>query len=73
MDRSNVITVRTFPNEVEADIARQHLESAGITAFVRKDDYGGFQPALQMVRGVLLQVMEKDVEEAEEVLASLEI
>ena len=73
MDRSQLVTLRTFPNEIEADIARQHLESAGITAFVRKDDYGGFQPALQLVRGVLLQVLEKDAVEAEEVLASLEI
>ena len=73
MDRSNLVTVRTFPNEIEADIARQHLESAGIMAFVRKDDYGGFQPALQMVRGVLLQVLEEDLQAADEVLVSLDI
>lgn len=73
MDRSTLKTVRTFPNEIEADVARQHLESAGITAFVRKDDYGGFQPALQMVRGVFLQVVEEDIEAAEEVLTSLDI
>jgi hypothetical protein len=73
MDRSHLKTVRTFPNDIEADVARQHLESAGITAFVRKDDYGGFQPALQMARGVILQVLEEDIEAAEEVLKSLEI
>jgi hypothetical protein len=73
MDKSHLVTIRTFPNDIEADVARQHLESAGITAFVRKDDYGGFQPALQMQLGVFLQVLEKDAETAEEVLKSLDI
>jgi hypothetical protein len=73
MDRSHLIKLRTFPNDIDADVARQHLESAGIPAFVRKDDYGGFQPALQMARGVSLQVLEKDREAAEDVLESLNI
>jgi hypothetical protein len=73
MDKSHLVSIRTFPNDIEADVARQHLESAGITAFVRKDDYGGFQPALQMQLGVFLQVLEKDAETAEEVLKSLDI
>lgn len=44
MDTTRIVTIRSFSNEMDAEIARQHLESAGIEAFVRKDDYGGMQP-----------------------------
>ncbi len=73
MDTSRLVTLRTFTTEVDADIARQHLESAGISAFVRKDDYGGMQPVLQFQIGVFLQVQEEDAGAAEEILKSRDI
>lgn len=73
MDASRLVTLRTFSNDIDADIARQHLESAGIPAFVRKDDIGGMQPAFQMQIGVFLEVRQKDAENAEQILTSRNI
>ena len=73
MDTSWLVTVRSFSNDIDADIARQHLESEGIRAFIRKDDYGGMQPYLQTALGAFLEVHEDDAEEAERVLMSRDI
>ena len=69
MDTTRLVSIRSFASEMDAEIARQHLESAGIQAFVRKDDQGGMQPWLQTAQGVFLQVHEKDKQKAEEVLS----
>jgi hypothetical protein len=73
MDTSRLVKMRTFSNEVDADIAKQHLVSAGIQAFVRKDDYGGMQPYLQTAQGVFLEVLEDDRQQAEVVLKARNI
>ena len=73
MDRTHLVTLRSFSKEMDADIAKQHLESSGIAAFVRKDDYGGMQPYLQTAQGVFLEVNEKDCKKAEQVLKSRNI
>jgi hypothetical protein len=73
MDTSRLVSLRSFSNDIDADIARQHLESVGIRAYVRKDDYGGMQPYLQTALGAFLEVHEDDVEEAERVLRSRNI
>jgi len=70
MDATRLVTLRTFSYEIDADIAKQHLESAGIPAFVRKDDIGGMQPAFQTQIGVFLEVREKDAKDAEQILKS---
>ena len=41
----------------DAEIARDHLEEAGISAFVRADDAGGMHPELQWSQGVRLVVL----------------
>jgi hypothetical protein len=64
MDTTRLVTIRSFSNAMDADSARQHLESSGIHAFVRKDDYGGMQPYLQAAQGVFLEVHEKDRKKA---------
>ncbi len=73
MDTSRLVTLRTFSHEIDAEVARQHLASEGIDAFVRKDDYGGMQPALQDFRGVFLEVHERDAQTADEVLKARSI
>jgi len=73
MDKTHLVTLRSFSKEMDADIAKQHLESAGIGAFVRKDDYGGMQPYLQAAQGVFLEVNEKDSEKAEQILKARKI
>jgi len=64
------VRVRSFGNQLEADVARQHLEEAGIPAFVRSDDAGGMQPNFQGQLGVFVEVREKDLKKAEEVLTA---
>jgi hypothetical protein len=71
MDASRLVTIRSFTQVVEADIARQHLESAGIRSFIRKDDQGGMQPYMHGIQGVFLEVNESEAPKADEVLKAL--
>ena len=40
-----VVVLKTFNNEVEAGMAQQVLQEAGMTSFISKDDAGGRAPA----------------------------
>ena len=61
--------IRTFINNVDAELARTALEAAGIESMIRADDCGGTRPHLWM-GGVELLVREEDVARAEEVLGT---
>ena len=63
-----VVVLKTFNNEVEADMAQQVLHEAGMTAFVFKDDVGGMEPQLQRTNGVRLVVTRVDAKRAHELL-----
>ncbi len=63
MNRKQVV-VGTFENEIDAEIAKGHLESAGISASIVKDDGGGMFPSLQNTEGVRLFVAESEEEKA---------
>ena len=56
----HMISLAAYESELEAEIARGHLESAGIDAIVSKDDAGGMLPSLQEAEGVHLLVWPKD-------------
>ena len=62
-----LVVIRTFVNNFDAELARAALEAAGIDAMIRADDCGGTRPHLWM-GGVRLLVREVDVEAALEVL-----
>ena len=66
----DLVMVRRFDNEVEAEIARGELEASGIPAVVMKDDAGGMYPFLQGASGVRLMVTPDDAERAAEILES---
>lgn len=70
MDTTKLVVIRTFPNEIEAEIAKEKLTTHHIQAFIRKDDEGGMFPNLQLTQGVQLGVLESDQKKAEKVLAS---
>jgi hypothetical protein len=53
------VVVQSFKNELEAEIAKGHLEAGGIEANIAKDDVGGMLPSLQQTGGVQLMVDEK--------------
>ncbi len=63
--------VETYGSEMEAMLARGLLETAGIQAFMFKDDGGGMVPSLQRWTGVRVLVPEADLERAREILASV--
>jgi Putative prokaryotic signal transducing protein len=63
-----LVVLRTFPNVVEADLAKSALESVGIDSMVRSDNQGGQSPALGFSRSVELLVRAEDVEAANDML-----
>ena len=63
-----VVVLKTFNNEIEAGMAQQVLQEAGVTSFVFKDDAGGMEPQLQQTNGVRLVVNRADVQHAREML-----
>jgi hypothetical protein len=64
----DVIVLKTFNNEIEAGMAQQVLQEAGMTAFVLKDDAGGMEPQLQRTNGVRLVVNDGDAGRAHKLL-----
>jgi Putative prokaryotic signal transducing protein len=62
------VVVGEYENEIDAEIAKGHLEASGIPATIIKDDGGGMFPSLQMVDGVQLVVAESQSETAKKIL-----
>lgn len=65
-----LVTVATFPDVVQADLARERLALEGIRAFVIDEQTAGVMPFLTGSTGVRVQVEPKDVEQAREILSS---
>jgi Putative prokaryotic signal transducing protein len=63
-----VVVLKTFNNEIEAGMAQQVLQEAGVPAFVFKDDAGGMEPQLQRTNGVRLLVNRADAQHAHKML-----
>lgn len=64
-----LVTIRAFNNEVDAELAKTQLESEGIRCFLSGDDCGGLRPALTMTNGIKLVVRADDAARAEEILS----
>jgi hypothetical protein len=71
MDNRKLVSIETFNNELDAEVAKQHLQSHGIDAMVSKDDCGGMRPWLQERQGVVLQVFENDSAKADKILKAM--
>jgi hypothetical protein len=65
-----LVTVATFPDVAEAELAKERLESEGINAFVPDALAGGVMPYLAQSTGVRVQVKADDAERAREVLGT---
>ena len=63
-----VVVLKTFNNEIDAEMAQQVLHEAGVTAFVFKDDAGGMEPQLQRSAGVRLVINRADAQRAHQML-----
>jgi len=64
---SHLVSVRTFLNRIEAELALSALEAAGIDAVLSRDDCGGVRPSLWL-SGVDLLVRPEDYRRATDVL-----
>lgn len=62
------VVVGEYENEIDAEIAKGHLEASGIPSSIMKDDGGGMLPSLQNTEGVQLVVSETQKEKAMKVL-----
>jgi hypothetical protein len=62
------VVVGEYENEIDAEIAKGHLESSGISASILKDDGGGMLPSLQNSEGVQVVVSESQGEKARKIL-----
>jgi hypothetical protein len=67
MDEKQVV-VGEYENEIDAEIAKGHLEASGIPAYIIKDDGGSMLPSLQNAEGVQLVVAETQREKARKIL-----
>ncbi len=72
-DKDQTVVLRTFTNDLDAEIAKDHLLAHGIEAFVSKDDAGGMRPHLQLTMGVRLLALESDADRASEILDGMNV
>ena len=64
------VSIATFPNEVEAELAQATLAAADIESYLKFEDTGGMMPVLQHSEGVELLVNPQNVEEAKLLLSA---
>lgn len=64
----DIIVIRTYGTEVEAQLAQASLAADGIPSIVLSDNAGGMLPMLQVLFPVRLAVRREDVEAARETL-----
>lgn len=62
------VVVGEYENEIDAEIAKGHLQASGISASIFKDDGGGMFPSLQNSDGVQLVVSEDQSARARTIL-----
>jgi hypothetical protein len=60
------VVVGEYENEIDAEIAKGHLEASGIPASIIKG--GGMLPSLQNAEGVQLVVVEAHSEQAKKII-----
>jgi hypothetical protein len=65
---TTLVTVGTFLNKIEAEMAQGALEAADIESMVSADDAGGQRPGLWL-GGVRLLVRAEDAEQANKILS----
>jgi hypothetical protein len=64
----DLVTVTSFSDVSEAELARERLALEGVRAFVIDAQTAGVMPYLTGATGVRLQVEPKDLESAKEIL-----
>jgi hypothetical protein len=65
----DLVTIRTFDDELEANLAKSALQAARIDCMISRDDCGGMRPSLSVGSAIKLLVRADDADQANEVLA----
>ncbi len=66
---TRLVTLKTFPSRLEAEIAKGKLDSFGMQSFVSADDAGGMRPApFAYSVGAELVIKEEDAQKANSIL-----
>jgi hypothetical protein len=68
-DEEKLVTIAEYENGFDAELAKVTLEHAGISAVILGEDISTIKPYSSTPFNVELQVFEKDVEQAKQVLA----
>ena len=69
----DLVTIRTFLNPNEAEIAKSVLESEDIVSHIQANDCGSMRPDLSfLVGGIKLIVRKEDAQKAENCLKEFE-
>lgn len=64
-----LIAIRVFGDELEANFAKSTLEAEGIDCMLSRDDAGGMEPPLDLAQGIRLIVRNEDAERAKAILS----
>lgn len=67
---NELVTIASFPDLPEAELAKERLESESIPAFVLHEGSAGVLPGVATVSGVKVQVSASDAARAREILES---
>ena len=67
-DDHRFVVLRTYRNQIDADLARATLEAAGIESLLWSDNCGGRGPHLSFVRGIKIVVHIDDADDADAIL-----
>ena len=70
-EMGDVVLLKIFQNDFEAQSAKAQLDEAGITCILSGDNEGGMFPNLDMSRGIRILVNENDLVRAIEVLKAM--
>ena len=71
MDQSKLVVVQAFGSEVDADLAKSELTSAGIDSMIQADTVGGMRPHIAWSGfGFKVLVREEDAATARELLTA---
>jgi len=68
---NEVAVIKVYAHELDAIMAQEVLQQAGVSAFIFADDAGGMEPHLQRTLGVRLLVSQADAARALEILQTL--
>src|SRR3954471_1149722 len=62
LNNATLVSIRTYPQQTEAYIAKSALEAANIESMIQSDDEGALGPSLSLTQGVHLLVRSEDLE-----------